>query len=312
MSWNAWILINFQRRLSYTTTVTSSPALSIYPSTIFLFFFTQHKHSLLISFSLYNSLSLLNFVCFSRVFSENGVSQEVFAPSCDFYGVSVFISRLCILCWRQTRVVSEPFWGLRSVGWEEPLSSQWYSRWISSSLSSFWFVCFLCFFFPMVSWVDDYEWRRFAVFKYEKGQNSVLVVNREDYYKCNVENPINKYTDGNTEFKLDRSGSFFFIGGNADYCQKGQRLIVVVLAVRNESQTPTPTPSVPGNPPLLSPPSESPEGSPSPASSPAGDEHSPAPAPHGSAPGLTRPVVWVLGVGFGVSVVLGNFVGLYI
>ncbi|RVW46876.1 Early nodulin-like protein 2 [Vitis vinifera] len=160
--------------------------------------------------------------------------------------------------------------------------------------------------------VDDYEWRRFAVFKYEKGQNSVLVVNREDYYKCNVENPINKYTDGNTEFKLDRSGSFFFIGGNADYCQKGQRLIVVVLAVRNESQTPTPTPSVPGNPPLLSPPSESPEGSPSPASSPAGDEHSPAPAPHGSAPGLTRPVVWVLGVGFGVSVVLGNFVGLYI
>ena len=140
----------------------------------------------------------------------------------------------------------------------------------------------------------------------------MLVVNREDYYKCNVENPINKYTDGNTEFKLDRSGSFFFIGGNADYCQKGQRLIVVVLAVRNESQTPTPTPSVPGNPPVLSPPSESPEGSPSPASSPAGDENSPAPAPHGSAPGLTRPVVWVLGVGFGVSVVLGNFVGLYI
>ncbi|KAJ9686292.1 hypothetical protein PVL29_015273 [Vitis rotundifolia] len=148
------------------------------------------------------------------------------------------------------------------------------------------------------------------VFKYEKGQNSVLVVSREDYYKCNVENPINKYTDGNTEFKFDRSGSFFFISGNADYCQKGQRLIVIVLAVRNATQSPTP--AVPGNPPLLSPPSESPEGSPSPASSPAGDGHSPAPAPHGSAPGLTRSVVWVLGVGFGVSVVLGNFVGLYI
>ena len=144
----------------------------------------------------------------------------------------------------------------------------------------------------------------FAVFKYEKGQNSVLVVSQEAYSNCNVESPIQKFADGNTEFKFDRSGPFFFIAGNADSCRKGQRLIVVVLALRNAPLAPTP--AVPGKAPPPSPLSESPEGSTSSAPSPAPTQHAAAPAPHAAAPALAGPVVWVLAVGFGVSMVLGN------
>ncbi|TMW85066.1 hypothetical protein EJD97_023850 [Solanum chilense] len=109
------------------------------------------------------------------------------------------------------------------------------------------------------------------VFKYKKGSNSVLVVNKDDYDKCNTNNPIMKMDDGNSIFKFDHSGPFFFISGNKNDCQNGsQKLITVVLAIR-----PPPPPSTPGVSPATSPatsPSVSPATSPvsqTPTSSPA-------------------------------------------
>ncbi|CAN8252793.1 unnamed protein product [Cochlearia groenlandica] len=75
-------------------------------------------------------------------------------------------------------------------------------------------------------------------FKYVKGLDSVQQVMKSDYYGCNVENPIKKFDNGESEFKFDRSGPFFFISGNKDHCNKGQRLIVVVLAVRHHNTVP--------------------------------------------------------------------------
>ncbi|XP_059669428.1 early nodulin-like protein 2 [Cornus florida] len=54
-------------------------------------------------------------------------------------------------------------------------------------------------------------------FMYKNGSDSVLVV----YDKCNTEKPIMKMDDGDSVFKFDRSGPFFFISGNKDNCQKG-------------------------------------------------------------------------------------------
>ncbi|KAL0306520.1 UNVERIFIED_CONTAM: Early nodulin-like protein 3 [Sesamum radiatum] len=71
------------------------------------------------------------------------------------------------------------------------------------------------------------------LFKYKKGSDSVLVVNNQDYDTCNTANPILRLDDGNSVFKFDRSGPFFFISGNKSNCDKGQKLIIVVLAVRN-------------------------------------------------------------------------------
>ncbi|EXC08459.1 hypothetical protein L484_009602 [Morus notabilis] len=75
-------------------------------------------------------------------------------------------------------------------------------------------------------------------FKYKKGTDSVLVVNKDDYNNCNTKNPIQKLEDGDSVFKFDRSGPFFFISGKYGSCQKGQKLIVVVLAVRPKPNTP--------------------------------------------------------------------------
>ncbi|CAH9142092.1 unnamed protein product, partial [Cuscuta epithymum] len=76
------------------------------------------------------------------------------------------------------------------------------------------------------------------VFRYDEGQDTVLEVKgQDDYEKCNTQNPIKKMDDGNSVFKLDRSGPFYFISGNQECCLKGQKVTVVVLTTRNENST---------------------------------------------------------------------------
>ncbi|CAN6869367.1 unnamed protein product [Brassica oleracea var. botrytis] len=75
-------------------------------------------------------------------------------------------------------------------------------------------------------------------FKYAKGSDSVQQVMKADYYGCNVRNPLEKFDNGETEVNLNRSGPFYFISGNQDRCLKGQKLIVVVLAIRLPKKVP--------------------------------------------------------------------------
>ncbi|XP_062169544.1 early nodulin-like protein 4 [Alnus glutinosa] len=142
------------------------------------------------------------------------------------------------------------------------------------------------------------------VFKYKKGSDSVLVVNQDDYNSCNKKNPIKKLEDGDSEFSFDKSGPFYFISGKDQNCEKGQKLIVVVLAVRHYGQYPptsAPTPISPSPkssspapalaPKPLAPVPAAPKGSPVPAPRshglvPAAPTRSPVPAPrsHGLVP----------------------------
>ncbi|KAF8409201.1 hypothetical protein HHK36_005275 [Tetracentron sinense] len=100
------------------------------------------------------------------------------------------------------------------------------------------------------------------LFKYKKGSDSVLVVSKEDCNKCNTEKPIMSMVDGDSVFKFDRSGPFFFISGTYGSCEKGQKLIVVVLgltAVKHRSpeiSAPHMSPSSPS--PITKPPASSP------------------------------------------------------
>lgn len=84
-----------------------------------------------------------------------------------------------------------------------------------------------------------------AVFKYEKGLDSVLVVNQEAYDNCNKTNPKETLSDGESVFKFKRSGPFFFISGQNDKCEKGEKLIIVVMAVRHHISTKNTTTSAP-------------------------------------------------------------------
>ncbi|RZS06652.1 hypothetical protein BHM03_00037349 [Ensete ventricosum] len=64
-------------------------------------------------------------------------------------------------------------------------------------------------------------------FKYKN--DSVLVVDREAYGECNATDPLLTFDDGNTTFRFDRYGFFFFISGTPGHCEAGQRLIVRVM-----------------------------------------------------------------------------------
>ena len=82
----------------------------------------------------------------------------------------------------------------------------------------------------------------FSVWKYDGGKDSVLQVSKENYANCNTSNPIEEHKDGNTKVKLDRSGAFYFISGAEGHCQKGQKLVVVVLSPRHTVISPAPSP----------------------------------------------------------------------
>ncbi|MCE3214903.1 hypothetical protein HAX54_000239 [Datura stramonium] len=107
------------------------------------------------------------------------------------------------------------------------------------------------------------------VFKYKKGSDSVLVVHKKDYFNCNKTKPIHFLTDGHSKLKFTRSGPFYFISGKDDHCEKGQKVLVVVMSPnhkRHKSPSPVTTPTPP------------PEAAPSVATPPAGSI-APAPAP---------------------------------
>ncbi|WOL02064.1 hypothetical protein Cni_G10783 [Canna indica] len=81
------------------------------------------------------------------------------------------------------------------------------------------------------------------VFKYKQGNDSVLVVSKTDYDSCNTTDPKESYTDGNSIFQFNRSGPIYFISGAAGHCTQGQKLVVVVMAIRNHTAPPSPAPS---------------------------------------------------------------------
>ncbi|XP_044467109.1 early nodulin-like protein 1 [Mangifera indica] len=162
-------------------------------------------------------------------------------------------------------------------------------------------------------------------FKYNKDSNSVLVVNKDDYFSCNTKNPVQSFSDGDSVFHFSRSGPHYFISGNADNCNKGQKVIVVVMAVRHHHHHAPPTPSPaaaspvvspsPASHPSLSPPVESPQTSTPPSTlteppkSPS-DVEIPAPTPSKSGSvGLASSLGSALGFSVVASVVLGSLIG---
>ncbi|CAA7402458.1 unnamed protein product [Spirodela intermedia] len=106
------------------------------------------------------------------------------------------------------------------------------------------------------------------VFSYKGGEDSVLVVTEADYQSCTTANPIERHNSGHTVFKFGRSGPSFFISGVPGRCQKGQKLIVVVLSLRSPNITPSPTASPNPSPAPRSAPTPSPSPTPSPAAVP--------------------------------------------
>lgn len=67
----------------------------------------------------------------------------------------------------------------------------------------------------------------FAGFKYKK--DSVMEVGEEGYKDCNATQPTFFSNSGDTVFRLEHSGTFYFISGASGHCEKGQKMIVRVM-----------------------------------------------------------------------------------
>ena len=139
------------------------------------------------------------------------------------------------------------------------------------------------------------------LFKYQASQDSVLQVTPEAFQNCNTTSPIATYNDGNTAFKFPQSGPFYFISGAQGHCQKGQKIVVVVMSQggrRSSAHSPVAAPIV--SSPALSP-DMSGAGEEGPAMSPFA---APAVAPTSDASSLVAPLVGVLFGAAGLLVAL--------
>ncbi|KAK3024305.1 hypothetical protein RJ639_043167 [Escallonia herrerae] len=93
-------------------------------------------------------------------------------------------------------------------------------------------------------------------FAYPADKDSVLLVTPEDYANCSTERPIQKFTDGHTQYKFNYSGPHYFISGVKEHCEKNEKLEVVVLADRSNhgnssdaNSPPSPAPASEESPP---------------------------------------------------------------
>ncbi|KAK3163375.1 hypothetical protein QOZ80_1AG0002820 [Eleusine coracana subsp. coracana] len=87
------------------------------------------------------------------------------------------------------------------------------------------------------------------VFRYNEYVDGVLRVTQSHYDACDTSSPILRLGGGGeSRFVFPDSGSYFFISADAGRCKAGERLIVVVLAVRSPP-LPPPKPASSSAPP---------------------------------------------------------------
>ncbi|KAM0948988.1 putative Blue (type 1) copper binding protein [Dioscorea sansibarensis] len=87
------------------------------------------------------------------------------------------------------------------------------------------------------------------VFKYNAQYHNVINVTETEYKACNASENETRLTTGNDVFKLESTGSYWFLCGVPTHCTQGQRLTVLVQAqAQAQAQAPAPEVAVPPPP----------------------------------------------------------------
>ncbi|CAN4089004.1 unnamed protein product [Withania somnifera] len=73
---------------------------------------------------------------------------------------------------------------------------------------------------------------------FEYRNDSVIRVNKWEFYHCNKTHPASGAKDGNRTVKLNRDGPVYFVSGDPEHCKKGQRLAVEVFPLHPISESP--------------------------------------------------------------------------
>ncbi|KAA0037628.1 hypothetical protein IC582_020919 [Cucumis melo] len=79
-------------------------------------------------------------------------------------------------------------------------------------------------------WASENRFKAGDTVRFRYKKDSVMEVTNEEYKRCNSTQPSFFSNTGNTVFQFNRSGTFYFISGASGHCEKGQRMIVKVMA----------------------------------------------------------------------------------
>ncbi|KAI4355599.1 hypothetical protein L6164_004356 [Bauhinia variegata] len=103
------------------------------------------------------------------------------------------------------------------LGWQEPghNNTAFYSQWAAK---------------------NRFQIGDSLVFEYQN--DTVLTVEKEDYYNCDSKDPITAFNNGRSIINLERAGPLYFISGTDNHCENGQRLIVEVMSPHPISKSP--------------------------------------------------------------------------
>ncbi|KAG7033069.1 Early nodulin-like protein 1, partial [Cucurbita argyrosperma subsp. argyrosperma] len=86
-------------------------------------------------------------------------------------------------------------------------------------------------------WASENRFRAEDSVRFRYKKDSVMEVTEEEYKRCNSTQPSFFSNTGNTVFHFGRSGTFYFISGANGHCERGQRMIVKVMAQDEASST---------------------------------------------------------------------------
>lgn len=135
------------------------------------------------------------------------------------------------------------------LGWRVPdqNNTAFYTQWAQTNRfqigDSLGIILFFLSFL-LLAFVTHIFFLFYAVFVYQN--DSLLTVEKYDYFNCDTTEPITTFTNGKSTLNLDRSGAFYFISGTLDHCNHGQKLLVEVMAPHPiPALSPPPTISIP-------------------------------------------------------------------
>ncbi|GAV88258.1 Cu_bind_like domain-containing protein [Cephalotus follicularis] len=79
-------------------------------------------------------------------------------------------------------------------------------------------------------WASENRFQVGDTIRFEYKKDSVMEVTVQEYNNCNSTRPSFFSNTGNTVFRFDHQGPFYFISGVSGHCEKGQRMIIKVMA----------------------------------------------------------------------------------
>ncbi|XP_058760203.1 early nodulin-like protein 14 [Vicia villosa] len=155
---------------------------------------------------------------------------------------TIFIVIIVVTLSLQTSEAEDYTVGGDTVGWTSfpPGGSSFYSKWAANFTFN----------------LNDN-----LVFNYESGSHSIVILNKANYEKCNVNDDIQTFNKGPTKITLDRTGDFYFSCSLSGHCSSGQKLSVKVTDNASSDISPAEAPpslsTGPGSTAIATPPQSS-------------------------------------------------------